>query len=201
MSLLPYGSHGMCAGNTPAEALGQGLCEIFERFSNCQIAQGKIIPPSVPTAYLQTFPECWEMIRTIETRGGYRILVKDCSLGKGYPVVAVVALDTAAQKYFVKFGSHLDFGIALERCLTELLQGRNVGRELKQAMTPFQYADAYVQHPANWVNISRTGNGSYPHQLFGEQGDYPFREFADASAYSNQEMVDRFDQVVAGERR
>ena len=196
MSLLPYGSHGMCAGNTPAEAIGQGLCEIFERYSNCLIAQGKVIPPSVPTAYLQTLTESWSMIQRIEQRGGYRIIVKDCSLGQGYPVVAVIAIDAAAQKYFVKFGSHLDFSIALERCLTELLQGRNVGQELKQAMTHFTYEDANLQHPANWVNISRTGNGSYPHELFGDQGDYPFQEFHDVSGYSNQDMVNYLAKLL-----
>ena len=196
MSLLPYGSHGMCAGNTPAEAIGQGLCEIFERYSNCQIAQGKVIAPSVPTAYLKTLPEIRSMIQRIEERGGYRIIVKDCSLGQGYPVVAVIAIDAAAQKYFVKFGSHLDFSIALERCLTELLQGRNVGRELKQAMTPFTFEDANLRHPANWVNISRTGKGSYPHALFGDRGDYPFQEFHDVSGYDNQDMVDYLAKLL-----
>lgn len=196
MSLLPYGSHGMCAGNTAAEAIGQGICEIFERYSNCQVATGKVNPPSVPREYLQTLTESWGMIKRIEERGGYRITVKDCSLGQGYPVVAVVAIDPASQKYFVKFGSHLDFAIALERCLTELLQGRHVGQELKHSMTPFRYDDSSVMHPANWCNIARTGNGSYPHQFFGDQGDYPFQEFPDVSGYSNQEMVDHLSGLL-----
>ncbi len=40
-----YGSNGMAAGNTPEEALVQGLCEIFERSAQKQILIRNITPP------------------------------------------------------------------------------------------------------------------------------------------------------------
>ena len=42
------GSNGMCAGNTPAEALVQGLSEIFERYAIQEVLAGNIIPPDIP---------------------------------------------------------------------------------------------------------------------------------------------------------
>ena len=55
---------------------------------------------------------------------GFGILVKDASLGGQYPVMNVTLLNPGDQGCFSSFGAHPRFAIALERALTELLQGR-----------------------------------------------------------------------------
>ena len=55
---------------------------------------------------------------------GFGILVKDASLGGQYPVMNVTLLNPQDQGCFSSFGAHPRFEIALERALTELLQGR-----------------------------------------------------------------------------
>jgi ribosomal protein S12 methylthiotransferase accessory factor len=58
---------------------------------------------------------------------GYGILVKDASLGGKYPVMSVTLLHPQDQGCFASFGAHPRFEVALERALTELLQGRALG--------------------------------------------------------------------------
>ena len=55
---------------------------------------------------------------------GFGILVRDASLGGNYPVMNVTLLHPKDQGVFASFGAHPRFEIALERALTELLQGR-----------------------------------------------------------------------------
>jgi len=50
--------------------------------------------------------------------------VKDASLGGEYPVMSVTMLHPKDQGIFASFGAHPRFEVALERALTELLQGR-----------------------------------------------------------------------------
>ena len=51
-------------------------------------------------------------------------MVRDASLGGKYPVMNVTLLHPKDQGIFASFGAHPRFEIALERALTELLQGR-----------------------------------------------------------------------------
>ena len=59
---------------------------------------------------------------------GFGILVKDASLGGKYPVMCVTLLNPEDQGCYASFGAHPRFEVALERALTELLQGRALDR-------------------------------------------------------------------------
>ncbi|MFO5701967.1 YcaO-like family protein, partial [Klebsiella pneumoniae] len=56
----------------------------------------------------------------------YLIFADDGSLGGKYPVICVVLFNPANGTCFASFGAHPDFGVALERTVTELLQGRSL---------------------------------------------------------------------------
>lgn len=118
--LIATGSNGMCAGNTPEEALVQGLCEIFERHVLREIYRNKdLILPVVPEEFFQkTF--LWRYFKLLKKRG-YEVYVKDCSLDGKIPVAGI--LIKKGDKAQFKLGSSPDFFIALERCFTELFQG------------------------------------------------------------------------------
>jgi ribosomal protein S12 methylthiotransferase accessory factor len=121
-----YVSNGMSAGNTKMEARTQALAEIFERnIKNRIIAEG-ICLPDVPEAVINRYPRIAAGIKQLRD-AGYGILVKDASLGGQYPVMNVTLLHPEDQGCFASFGAHPRFEVALERSLTELLQGRALG--------------------------------------------------------------------------
>ncbi|NKI71364.1 30s ribosomal protein S12 methylthiotransferase accessory protein YcaO [Collimonas pratensis] len=118
-----YLSNGMSAGNTAAEARTQALSEIFERDVKFRIIKEGLCLPDVPEQVIARYPRIAAGIRELRA-AGFGILVKDASLGGKYPVMNVTLLNPRDQGCFSSFGAHPRFEIALERALTELLQGR-----------------------------------------------------------------------------
>lgn len=118
-----YVSNGMSAGNTPTEARTQGLSEIFERHIKFRILAEGLCLPDVPEEVIARYPHIAAGIDALR-KAGFGILVKDASLGGHYPVMNVTLLNPRDQGCFVSFGAHPRFEVALERALTELLQGR-----------------------------------------------------------------------------
>lgn len=118
-----YLSNGMSAGNTAAEARTQALSEIFERDVKFRIIKEGLCLPDVPEQVIARYPRIAAGIRDLRA-AGFGILVKDASLGGKYPVMNVTLLNPRDQGCFSSFGAHPRFEIALERALTELLQGR-----------------------------------------------------------------------------
>jgi ribosomal protein S12 methylthiotransferase accessory factor len=118
-----YVSNGMSAGNTLKEARTQALSEIFERHIKFRIIAEGLCLPDVPEAVIERYPHIAAGIRALRC-AGFGILVKDASLGGQYPVMNVTLLHPHDQGCFASFGAHPRFEVALERALTELLQGR-----------------------------------------------------------------------------
>jgi ribosomal protein S12 methylthiotransferase accessory factor len=118
-----YVSNGMSAGNTMMEARTQALAEIFERDIKFRIIRDGICLPDVPEAIINRYPRIAAGIKGLR-EAGFGILVKDASLGGKYPVMNVTLLHPEDQGCFASFGAHPRFEVALERALTELLQGR-----------------------------------------------------------------------------
>ena len=120
-----YVSNGMSAGNTLMEARTQALAEIFERDIKYKIIREGICLPDIPMSVINRFPKIAAGIKGLRD-AGYGILVKDASLGGKFPVICVTLLHPEDQGCFASFGAHPRFEVALERALTELLQGRAI---------------------------------------------------------------------------
>jgi ribosomal protein S12 methylthiotransferase accessory factor len=118
-----YVSNGMSAGNTLMEARTQALAEIFERHIKFRIIAEGLCLPDVPDAVINRYPKIAAGIQGLRD-AGFGVLVKDASLGGQYPVMNVTLLHPDDQGCFASFGAHPRFEVALERALTELLQGR-----------------------------------------------------------------------------
>lgn len=129
-----YVSNGMSAGNTPSEARVQALSEIFERWVKFRIISESICLPDIPDDVLARYPSIMAGIEELKATG-YGIILKDASLGGKYPVINVTLLNPKDQGCFASFGAHPCFEVALERTLTELLQGRGL-----DALTGFSQA-------------------------------------------------------------
>ncbi|PLC53764.1 30s ribosomal protein S12 methylthiotransferase accessory protein YcaO [Pollutimonas nitritireducens] len=118
-----YVSNGMAAGNTMMEARTQALSEIFERSVKYRIISEGLSLPEVPDDVIARFPTIQAGIAGLR-KAGFGILVKDASLGGRYPVMNVTLVHPKDQGIFSSYGAHPRFEIALERAMTELLQGR-----------------------------------------------------------------------------
>ncbi len=127
MNLLSnlYASNGLSAGNTAEEAYVQGLSEIFERWVKNKILRENLCLPEVPQAVLARFPTVFGALGALADQG-LAVSVRDASLGGQFPVINVTLFDTAHGRCFASFGAHPLFEVALERALTESLQGRHL---------------------------------------------------------------------------
>lgn len=121
-------TNGMCAGNTPEEAIVQGLSEVFERYVAQEILIKNYTCPFIPKKEYEQYEEIQKMIKLYEDMG-FTIQIRDASLGKKYHVVCVVLIDQETSRYTVKFGSHPSMPIAIERCLTEIAQGFELSKD------------------------------------------------------------------------
>ena len=189
-----YMSNGMCAGNTPEEALVQGLSEVLERYVNMRILIDKMTPPDIPRDYLKQYPKIYAMIEELETSGNFSIIVKDCSLGEGLPVVGVIFINKDDQSYFIKFGAHPVFAIAAERTLTELLQGQEV--QSMMGVKEYSYKSPVDEEDDNLLGILVNGSGYYPAEFFSVAASYEFTTFTDLKTYSNKQLLDYLVNLI-----
>ena len=82
----------MCAGNSPEEALVQGLSEILERYVQKLMFQGRLSFPAVPDAEIAKYPYVYEIYKKLKGLDGYYVCMKDCSMGGRFPVAALVVV-------------------------------------------------------------------------------------------------------------
>lgn len=120
-----YASNGCAAGNTPEEAIVQAISEIVERHHQLRIISERLTVPTIPDNYLKQFPVAYSIIEYVRSHG-YKVIIKDCSLDSGFPVIGVCIIDEKSGKYHTHFGAYPIFEIALERSLTESFQGRTI---------------------------------------------------------------------------
>ena len=164
-------SNGMSAGNTKFEARVQALSEIFERAVKTQIIVEEITLPDVPRSVLEKYPNIMEGINKLEAEG-YPIVVKDASLGGKFPVMSVTLMNPKNGGVFASFGSHPRFEVALERSLTELLQGRSF--EGLNVLTPPTFNQNAISDPNNIVDHFIDSTGVVSWKFFSEKKDYEF---------------------------
>ena len=169
-----YLSNGMSAGNTLAEAQVQCLSEIFERAVKREILESEMTLPDVPQEVLNKYPNIVAGIQGLEEQG-FPVLVKDASLGGQFPVMCVTLMNPRTGGVFASFGAHPSFEVALERSLTELLQGRSF-EGLNDLPQPTFQSNA-VTEPNNFVEHFIDSSGVVSWRFFSSQSDYEFVEW------------------------
>ncbi|MFV5214079.1 OsmC domain/YcaO domain-containing protein [Azonexus caeni] len=167
-------SNGMSAGNTLAEAQVQCLSEIFERAVKREILEGEIALPDVPAEVLAKYPGIVAGIEELEKQG-FPVLVKDASLGGQFPVMCVTLMNPRTGGVFASFGAHPSLEVALERSLTELLQGRSF-EGLNDLPRPTFESNA-VTEPNNFVEHFIDSSGVVSWRFFSARADYDFVEW------------------------
>lgn len=149
-----YGTNGMSAGNSIDESIEYAKYEISERMVNKAVYYNQydnyiLLNPSV----LDISKEVLDVLNKIPYRV---ILFKPQELSMN--AVGMLILEQNSKRHFIKFGAHSDLSIAIERCVTELFQGRSIDELDKYMSLPkeesYNLQDFHV--------IFRSGEGGYP---------------------------------------
>jgi ribosomal protein S12 methylthiotransferase accessory factor len=184
-----YVSNGMSAGNTKTEARVQALSEIFERAIKNRILAEGISLPTIPDEVLNRYPKVMEAIKELEA-AGFPIICKDASLGGKFPVINVTLLNPQEGTAFASFGAHPKFQVALERTLTELLQGRRLDQLNVFSPPTFELED--VKDNLNLEAHFIDSNGLIHWNFFKETPDYKFADWN----FGGKTTQDEFDSMI-----
>lgn len=166
-----YVSNGMSAGNSQYEARTQALSEIFERYVKNKIIAEMICLPLVPDRVVERFPKVIAAKQELE-KEGFEIQIRDASLGGEFPVMNVTMIEPGSGRCLASFGAHPNFEVALERTMTELLQGRRL-----DSLDGFQqpsFDDEAVMDPVNLETHFIDSSGLISFDFFKSQPDYEF---------------------------
>lgn len=187
-------SNGMSAGNTHHEAQVQCLSEIFERAVKKKIIEEEIVLPDVPKHILEGYPKILEGIDKLESQG-FPVLVKDASLGGAFPVMCVTLMNPKTGGVFASFGAHPNFEVALERSLTELLQGRSF-EGLNDVPLPTFKTHA-IKEPNNFVEHFIDSTGVVSWKFFSAASDFEFShwDFSGTTEEENNYLLDILKQL------
>ncbi len=178
-----YVSNGMSAGNSKNEARTQALSEVFERYiKNKIIAEGIALPP-IPDDVLAQHPETLSAIAALKNEG-YLIHCFDASLGGQFPVICVTLLNPENGGCFASFGSHPSFSVALERTVTELLQGREL--KAMDNFYPPSFDNELVADTHNLETHFIDSSGLVSWDLYRQQKDYKFVEWDFTDSTDNE---------------
>lgn len=166
-----YGSHGMSAGNSMAEARTKGLSEVFERTIRNRVVAEQINLPEIPAHVISRYPSIQESIDALEANG-FPIHCYDASLGGKYPVIGVILLNPQNNTCFASFGAHPRFEIALEQSITTLLQGCNLKDQ--GAFPEPSFSNEAISSHRNLETLFIDSSGLKAWELLTAEADYDF---------------------------
>jgi len=187
-----YASNGLSAGNTAAEAQVQGLSEIFERWVKNKIMRENLCLPEVPDEIVQLYPDVVAAIHSLN-KEGIALSIRDASLGGQFPVINVTLFEQKTGRCFASFGAHPMFEVALERTLTESLQGRQLGNLDGFQMPVF---DTFVvAEDENLENHFIDSSGLIHARFISDNYDYEFVHW-DFSGSTEEQWTQLCDKVA-----
>lgn len=194
-------SNGMCAGNTPKEAIIQGLSEIIERYIVREIYMKGLCLPTIPDVFFSG-TEILNKIGLLKEKYGanWKFQIKDCSLGKGYPAIGILMVNNIERKYLFHLGVDPSPITALERSLTEIFQGREIAAVLNM---DYSIQNGMLYDPnimdAEFYKTCTTGSGHYPITILEEPNVADFSGFDDSWGVSDDKDLEKLIQLIEGE--
>lgn len=194
-----YGSNGMCAGNSPEEALIEGLSEILERHVAIKILKEKLVLPQIPESYIKNFPKVEKMLERLKQNSNYYYRLVDCSLGGKYPVAGLYILEKNTGKFGFKLGAHPDYGIAMERCFTEAAQGRDIYDYAQTCL--FDFYEQSENEDKNLTKFLFSDFAAVPYQIIGEETTYKFTQMPDVSELDNKTILKNLVNTIMKENK
>lgn len=186
---LAYGSNGMVAGNTPYEAIVQGLSEILERIVQKELIISPQSLPTIPDDYIKKYPYIYERYKKAQAIDGVKVVMKDCTLNGRYPVAGLLIVIENTGKYGLKLGCHPNFAVAMERTLTEATQGGSIKEYAERSW--IDLSNNSVKDKNNIMNSFATGLCQYPYQIVEDWGMNSYAHYVDKGSLTNEEYAKR----------
>ncbi|UWX57822.1 YcaO-like family protein [Chlorobaculum sp. MV4-Y] len=174
--LFTSGSTSCAAGQTLEQAIAKALFELCERHVFRRIFMDEPPLPLIPRQLLQN-TEAARIIEAIEQRGT-SVTLLDSSLGKGFPVVAVLLIDRQRQRYNCNLGSATTLPEAITGALKELYDGCDDFHSLQLSGLgdPFEAATTEERHNlrfGNYYAAKASSTGLWPKSLFASRESAP----------------------------
>ena len=180
-----YVSNGMAAGNSSSECRSQALSEIIERYvKNIVISKGLSLP-IIPDSALQESPHLLDIKNDLEQHG-FSVTIHDSSLGGQFPVICVILTNNDNGGAYAAFGSNCRFDIAIERTLTELLQGRRLDQ-----LNEFTHPTHNIELVADQYNLENhfiNSDGLLAWSMFRDEPDFPFSPWSFSGSTKDEEQ-------------
>lgn len=194
------GSNGMCSGNTREEALIQGISEVFERFVLKAFYLNPFCPPDIPLSHFKGL-EIWVKISKLIKEQKLVLQIKDCSMGRGYPVIGVL-IKNNKNGYVFHLGADPSPVTALERCFTEIFQAGTIRfqsiDELNKNL-PYDLTTDYWKK-----NLSLTissYSGQWPPAILDNNPAYTFSFFEHSESVSDNDDLRYLLKILKRENR
>ena len=192
------GTNGLCAGNTPEEALIEGISEILERHVSMRIIYDRVSLPEIPKQYITKYPKVNDMLEKLEENQGYVYKLLDCSFGGKYPVAGLFVLQKNTGRFGFKLGAHPDYGIAMERCFTEAAQGMDIFEYANGCLFDFKNED--LDKDENIREFVNSTVATIPYQVFSEsKKTYEFKAVEDISNLNNKQILQKLVNQILDE--
>lgn len=203
INLLAH-SNGLSSGNSREEALVQGICEIFERFCYKEIMFKERVLPTIIIDDIEKLNIYEHLVHL--SKLGFSYEIKDCSLNGKFPVVGIIIYDNAKKKYLFSVGSDPDFNIALQRCITEILQGistRNIENKMKNINN--EYEQNKVLYGAefsltNWLQCYSSNTGIHPKSLFNNKIKINLNKLPFYKVHDNKHALEVLLNIIRKEK-
>ena len=149
------GTNGMSAGNTFEEAFIQGYSEILERKAIKDLNAGIVVPDIVEDKYLNV-PIMDSLKANLSSCEHILIHVYTFERHYNFPVIALLVVDLQRKEYKIKFGAHCTLEYALERCVSEMVQGA----EIEDYSKWIQIQQALLSSEGENMGIFKDGSGT-----------------------------------------
>ena len=191
---LVCGSNGGAAGNSMEEAIVQAISEIVERHHKLSIIKEGTSLPDIPEDVLSQYKTAYSIITSLRNRG-LKVIVKDCSMNKKFPVVCVCYIDPNSGRYHTHFGAYPVMEIALERTLTESFQGRNIDKFTSNEGFIYQLKE--VSSYKNIYKELKKGNFDKPTDFFVGECKYAYNRDVGFTGANNSELLSQLVEYFA----
>jgi len=166
-----YVSNGMAAGNSRSECYSQALSEIIERYVKNHVIANGVALPDIPPGVIKRYPKINSILSEL-SKHHMTVMVKDCSLGGKFPVICVLLAHPASGGAYAAFGASYRFETAIERTLTELLQGRQLDQ--LGSFSPPVHELSLAADSFNLESHFINSDGFLSWDMFKTKPDYPF---------------------------
>ena len=186
-----YATNGCCAGNTREEAWVHALSEMMERNAALKMLMSGEAAPLIPEEVLNQYPVVMNIVNQIRAHGDFTIEIFDYSIGNGFPIISTRLINRKTQAYRVNVAADPVLEIAIERSLTEILQGKNIEKFSAKHNGKILNNIAEVSVVNNVINQLETGSGMFTADSFANEitCTREATQFEDRSNSTNGELL------------